>query len=220
MRILSNDNKPVRVKTEKAMPDGSKEKNISSLFFSAFPDEVFEEEEEQPLKKDVSVYDLELRDYLDNYIAREKAKSDYSMLSYGDTVAQVESMNDPRAKQIGGGPGRGKYQFEPAAAITASNRLAQLSEALNFDNPSWNTLENMRDVSKLSSEQQDILFLADKLQDENTDLEALSKGEISGEDFWINHHWKGNASGTNDAEEAQRRMHYRSTVNWMNQGEE
>lgn len=176
------------------------------------------DKKEEP--KDTWVYDLELRDYLDNYIAREKGDGTYSMLAYGDTVAQVESMNDPRAKQIGGGPGRGKYQFEPAGAITASNRLVALSESLGFENPSWNTLENMKDVSKLTAEQQDILFLADKLQDADTDLEALSKGDISGEDFWIKHHWKGNVSGNNPDDELARRLHYREIVNWMKEGEE
>mgnify|MGYP005988189205 CR=1 FL=1 len=213
MKINREPGKPIRVKTESTMPDGSMKKDAEALFMQMFPEE---EEEEQPKERDFDSYDLELRDFLDNYIANTRGGGEFSMLAYGDTIAEVESGNKPLAKQIGGGPGRGKYQFEPDAAVTAGARLKALAKSLGFENPSWNTEENMKDVSQLSAEQQDILFLADKLQDEKTNLKALASGEISGEDFWIKHHWKGNASGNNAAEEAQRRMHYRDTKDWMN----
>lgn len=222
MRVVTNN--PTGDEKEKKY-NGSTEKDLSKLFLSIFPEEEEYMDEnnfaaDPEVEENTTAYDLQLRDYLDNYIAREKAKSNYSMLTYGDTIAQVESGNNPRAIQMGGGPGRGKYQFEPAGAITASNRLVALSESLGFENPSWNTLENMKDVSKLTAEQQDILFLADKLQDADTDLGALSRGDISGEDFWIKHHWKGNASGNNPDDELARRLHYREIVNWMKEGEE
>lgn len=115
----------------------------------------------------------------------------YDFMAMGDTIAQVESGNNPFAKQKGGGPGRGKYQYEPPSAESASNRLRDIADIVGYTNPSWNTVENTKDLSKLTSDQQDIMFLADKLASGNVDLGSLASGETSGKDFWLDSHWSG-----------------------------
>ena len=120
----------------------------------------------------------------------------YDFLAIGDTIAQVESGNNPFAKQKGGGPGRGKYQYEGPlgsdSSGTASQRFKNATAVIDgLENPSWNTEKNTADFSKLSRVQQDILFLADKLEDPRTDLRSLASGETSSKDFWLDSHWKG-----------------------------
>lgn len=193
------------------MPDGSKRKDAEKLFLSVFP------EDEEQVYSDSDLYDVQVRDLINNYIANTRSSDGtFNLLAYGDTIGEVESRGNPLAHQVGGGPGRGKYQFEPDGAATASRRLKALSTALGFKNPDWNREDSVRDATKLTEAQQDILFLADKLQARDINLKDLADGDISGEDFWVKHHWRGNASGTNSAEEAQRRHHYRETVKDMN----
>ena len=115
----------------------------------------------------------------------------YDFMAIGDTISQVESGNNPFAKQFGGGPARGKYQYEPPSAESASNRLRDIADLVGYANPSWNTVENTRDFSKLTETQQDIMFLADKLADGNVDLGSLARGDTSSKDFWLKSHWKG-----------------------------
>ena len=40
----------------------------------------------------------------------------YDFMAIGDTIAQVESGNNPFAHQGNSGPARGKYQYEPPSA--------------------------------------------------------------------------------------------------------
>ena len=115
----------------------------------------------------------------------------YDFMAIGDTIAQVESGNNPFAHQGDSGPARGKYQYEPPSAESASNRLRDIANIVGYENPSWNTVENTRDFSKLTETQQDIMFLADKLADGNVDLGSLARGDTSSKDFWLNSHWKG-----------------------------
>jgi hypothetical protein len=120
----------------------------------------------------------------------------YDFLAIGDTIAQVESGNNPFAHQRGGGPGRGKYQYEGPSGSnsskTSSQRLENATAVIEgLENPSWNTEENTSDFSKLSRVQQDILFLADKIEDPRSDLRSLASGETSSKDFWLDYHWSG-----------------------------
>ena len=122
-----------------------------------------------------------------------------------NNVGTIESNNDPSIKQRGGGPGRGKYQYELAvgdgsgANVTAVKRfkkyLAKAGYTLN-DLPEKEQLELLSDnpdFSTLSSSTQDMIFLADKSLAANTPLDDLVKGKIGQDEAWAKWHWKGSA---------------------------
>ena len=57
-----------------------------------------------------------------------------------DKVAYHESRRDPECKQLGGGPGRGLFQFETGASEggeTAMNRLLRWLKVNQIDAPDW-----------------------------------------------------------------------------------
>jgi hypothetical protein len=147
---------------------------------------------------------LALRVYATNKYGGENK---YDFMQIADTIAQVESGNNPFAHQKGGGPGRGKYQYEAASAQSASNRLRDIASIVGYDNPSWNTVSNTQDFSKLTDTQQDIMFLADKLASGDVDLGSLASGDTSSKDFWLDNHWSGK-----DAERPARSEHWNETV--------
>ena len=130
-----------------------------------------------------------LADYLTR--TRSLPGAPYDFRAAADTIAAHESAftMDPKLKQYGGGPGRGVYQFEPAAAKTASNRLRQLADIFGVSNPDWN--RGVSDVSKLSREQQDVLFFADKIMAPDADSRALAEGRIPLSQFWAEGHYRG-----------------------------
>lgn len=142
--------------------------------------------------------DDELKKIISNLI-KEKGGSheDYRLLM--DKIAFHESKLDPRARQLGGGPGRGKYQFEEGrfkGAKTAANRALNYYKKNNLSIPNW--LKNLKskesvDATKLSSKQQDILFLTNMLEHPKADLGKVIKGEEPIEDFWANYHWSGDS---------------------------
>ncbi len=138
----------------------------------------------------------ELRKLL-NTIIKEKGGSykDYRLLM--DKIGYHESRSNPKASQIGGGPGRGKYQFEVGdnrGGNTAVNRLRSYYNKNKLDIPKWvNDLPKSKslDASKLKGYQQDILFLVDKMEHPKADFSKVIKGEQSTVDFWAQNHWSG-----------------------------
>jgi hypothetical protein len=93
--------------------------------------------------------------------------------------------------QEGGGPGRGMFQYETGedqGAETAINRLInQLGYVPDF-------LEGIGekgyDISGLTPEQQQSVFLADKLKDETASFKDVDTlGEVA--EFWVDEHWAG-----------------------------
>lgn len=126
------------------------------------------------------------------------SQQDYRLLM--DKIGFHESRLDPRAEQQGGGPGRGKYQFEVGryrGGKTAANRAIRYYKNNNKPVPDWlKKLEKKDsvDASKLSSNQQDILFLTNMLGHPKADLGKVISGEQPVEDFWANYHWAGKKS--------------------------
>jgi len=104
---------------------------------------------------------------------------------------------DPLQKQIGGGPGRGKYQFEIGknkGGITAARRLKTYYTSIKKPVPQWLnevTKNNDLDASTLTDEQQDLLFLGNMKGHPRADLAKVMNGEESVPDFWANYHWAG-----------------------------
>lgn len=122
---------------------------------------------------------------------RSTAEDPYDFSAAADTIAYHESGLDPQKHQLQGGPGRGLFQYEPPSALSASNRLKSLAQLWDMPNPEWNTVEGTKDFSKLSIDQQKMLWMADKLMDKTVDLAALGMGEEPLVDFWADHHWRG-----------------------------
>ena len=139
------------------------------------------------------------KDKLIQKLIKEKGGSREDYLTLLDSIAYHESAHtlDPTIKQYGGGPGRGKYQFEVgdnAGAITAARRTKQYYKENNIKIPEWlseSTQDSTLDVSNLTSEQQDILFLGNMRKHPKADFKNVWDGKESIADFWANYHWAG-----------------------------
>lgn len=143
-------------------------------------------------------------DKIINQLIKEKGGSREDYLHLMNTIAYHESSHtmDPSIVQksnnkSGIGPGRGKYQFEVgknAGGITAARRARQYYEQKNIPLPEWlidSTAKEDLDVTELTSEQQDILFLANMRQHPKADFSKVWNKEESLPDFWANYHWAG-----------------------------
>lgn len=129
-----------------------------------------------------------------------------TVLDFMDRVADIESNNVVNRTQgdSKNGIGRGKYQFElstgSGANKTAVNRLFQAMPSLGValdDIPLADKqilVSEDPDFSKLSEDVQDLVFIADKFQAGDTDLDAIAKGDMSLKDAWLDTHWKGDAA--------------------------
>jgi len=102
-------------------------------------------------------------------------------------------------KQYGGGPGRGVYQFERGAAqggATAGNRLANQLEVYGMEVPKWLKSFNKSgkgDVSGLSRDKQDMLFLGNMLQHPQANMGEVISGDMGLAEFWQQYHQAGGA---------------------------
>ena len=144
-----------------------------------------------------------------------------SLQSFGGKVGFLESDNIANRVQNdgGGGPGRGKYQYEmnvfnnendeylkelsnpQGGAETAVRRLINSYKNYGMEIPEdINNLLNLSkideplyniDFSQLPEELQDELFYADKQQNPNFKLAELGSGKLSMKDAWLNYHWSG-----------------------------
>lgn len=143
----------------------------------------------------------ELNRLIDNLI-QEKGGSRHDYLNLLDRIAYHESAGtmDPKLKQWGGGPGRGKYQFEEgsnAGAITAAKRTAQYLKSKGEEIPSWlsgSLKSKSLDATKLHPWQQDMLFLGNMRMHPRADFSKIWNGEEDVRDFWANYHWAGSDS--------------------------
>ena len=118
-----------------------------------------------------------------------------------DRVAYHESKGIADCKQLGGGPGRGLFQYETGAnqgGMTARNRLASWYTGQGVDTPNWLNQEDMEnsgfDASLLDEQQQRMLFLADKRYDETASLRPDDIQDAG--KWWAKHHWKGGEEGS------------------------
>ncbi len=138
----------------------------------------------------------ELRKLL-NTIIKEKGGSykDYRLLM--DKISYHESKSDPKAIQLEGGPGRGKYQFEVGdnkGANTAVNRTYKYMKDNGIKPPQWlnEVYKNKStDASQLKDYQQDIIFLGNMMGHPKADFKNVIDGKESTVDFWSKYHWSG-----------------------------
>ena len=127
-----------------------------------------------------------------------------ALKEHGIFVAEIESNNRPDRKQMSGGPGRGKYQYEMSSeskpgqqgAKTAVNRYIRFLE----DNNLTLTEEDIAlkndpnpDFSQLSEQMQDNIFYADKYYHPDLILDDLGSGDLSQRAAWLDYHWAGAA---------------------------
>jgi hypothetical protein len=121
---------------------------------------------------------------------------------HAQEVAELESKGENIA-QIGGGPGRGVYQYEmfdnggSGAAKDALVRYKRFYESYGAEMPKEyvNELKNIDednpDFTKLSPEFQTDIFYADKEQKGGFPLDKLGTLEFSHKDAWLKSHWAG-----------------------------
>ena len=164
-----------------------------------------------------------LNEYEDliNSVEQLKGIDRVSVESLMDNIAAWESdyynkqdiLTD--ARQKGGGPGRGAFQFEiydvkgqgQPAAITAANRLNNFYDKMGADKPQW--LKDLKikyrepksyaeaaqnfNPADLPYEQQKMLFLGDALMAGNGKLRPLEKlNEVSPGMWWGKYHQTSN----------------------------
>lgn len=141
------------------------------------------------------------------------------MISYHETGAQQRMnpnavqmvMKDGKLQPIG--VGRGRFMFEVGDAmggVIAVNRTVKELKDSGMTVPPW--LGNLYkqssvDFSKLSVEQQNLLFLGNYLQHPKANLGNYVNGKQSAEDFWFNYH----QAGGSDVEQ-ERRMSWQESV--------
>lgn len=98
------------------------------------------------------------------------------------------------------GVGRGAYQFDYPTAQTAYKRLKSIADKRDLDYPDLSD-EDLRDVSKLDPEIQDMLFTAHFAKDPATSVEKVLMDDENWADQWQIGHYKGDKD---------RREHFRS----------
>ena len=118
-----------------------------------------------------------------------------------DKIAYHESAHSMQSdiKQLSGGPGRGLFQFEVGegqGGATAGNRLINFLKKEGSDIPDWlgsqvgaSGLIDSLDASKLSPEQQKMLFLGNYRMHPDASLKGVNEGNLG--DFWAKYHWAG-----------------------------
>jgi hypothetical protein len=110
------------------------------------------------------------------------------------------------AIQEGGGPGRGLFQFETGegqGGMTAMRRMRQYyKDVLKQDAPEW-TEYNPRegvDASKLTPEQQKMLFMANTRMGANRTFEGVDEDNLA--NWWNQYHYAGPENKMNQFHES------------------
>jgi len=136
-------------------------------------------------------------DKLINMLIKEKGgtRRQYHLLM--DKISNHESKGKIDVAQIGGGPGRGLFQFEIGnnkGAKTAANRLTTYLKAKSKPIPTWLSDINKNksvDASKLNAAQQKMLFLGNMREHPKANFSKVWDGKESVTDFWQKYHWEG-----------------------------
>ena len=122
-----------------------------------------------------------------DYIVETRKGSRDMWGEVADTIAYHESGHtmNPKQKQIGGGPGRGAFQFEGPSLITAQNRYKTVAKVMGVDvNPN---ILNAKSADELSLKDQYTLFYVNMLESDAT-LGDYPEGKIDLTDLWIQGH--------------------------------
>ena len=135
-------------------------------------------------------------------------------IAFHESKGHVDAIQQSDETESGIGPGRGLFQFEKdwggeqRGAHTAMNRLITEYEKRKMDVPDWVYGLEMEDydVSSLSKEQQQSLFLANLLQTKDkgkgyipASFEGVDTDEELAE-YWAQYHQAGTKPGTPEYE--------------------
>ena len=135
----------------------------------------------------------ELYEYVLKHISERYEQSADNLEDIMSRIGWHESRNKVDCHQMGGGPGRGIFQFEEGVkegGETAMNRLIRWFDAHECAMPNWaNVGLNGVDASVLCLEAQKMMFLANvryhpKASFKGLDLEGLPE-------WWAKYHWAG-----------------------------
>ena len=129
---------------------------------------------------------------LDGILTNKHGKGEYDFSEFRNAVRSHEGGTQGySAIQIGGGPGRGGYQFDPASAATAYQRLKNIATENNFSVPVL-TEDQLKNMDQMSPELQDLLFTAHFMNDENSKVSTVISDKSQWADQWAKGHWSGN----------------------------
>jgi len=138
----------------------------------------------------------DLYDYVLKHIGERYGRSEDFLEGVMNRIAWHESRSVVDCKQIGGGPGRGLFQFEVGkqqGGETAMRRLSRWFEKNEVELPSWaNIGENGVDASELTEHSQKMMFLGNVRYHPKASFKGLSIDTLP--DWWADYHWAGDDS--------------------------
>lgn len=117
----------------------------------------------------------------------------------------IQIITNEKGEKVKGGVGRGLFQFEAgekAGGITAVNRTYREYKDNNLTPPEFLEeayKEKSLDASKLTAEQQKILFIGNYLQHPKANLKDWREGKVTTPQFWGQFHHAGGKSTDYDA---------------------
>ena len=135
----------------------------------------------------------ELYDYmLGNMCIRYKQTKE-ALENIMDRIGYHESKNDPKCHQLGGGPGRGLFQFEEGVkegGETAMNRLLRWFVKNNRLAPKWANIPlNGVDATRLEPKAQKMLFMGNVRYHPSASFKGLDDDGLP--EWWAKYHWAG-----------------------------
>ena len=111
-----------------------------------------------------------------------------------DRISYHESRRDPECKQLGGGPGRGLFQFERGpneGGETAMNRLLRWFRYNQIDAPDWTKISTKFgvDATDIPSLGQNMIFMGNVRYHPKASFKNLTFKELPL--WWAKYHWAG-----------------------------
>ena len=138
----------------------------------------------------------DLYDYVLKHIGERYGRSEDFLEGVMNRIAWHESRSVVDCKQIGGGPGRGLFQFEVGkqqGGETAMRRLSRWLEKNEVELPSWaNIGDNGVDASELTENAQKMMILGNVRYHPKASFKGLSIDNLP--DWWADYHWAGDDS--------------------------
>jgi hypothetical protein len=129
----------------------------------------------------------------------EQMEDIMNRISYHETGPQ--SRMDPSTIQGGGGPGRGLFQFETGEKQGGATAMGYMRQYHNRHNPgqempSWMDYDPRQgvDASKLSPEQQKMMFMANTAMSGPRSFEGVNPDNLG--DWWQKNHYAGDIDKT------------------------
>lgn len=135
--------------------------------------------------------DLLTTSVLDSILDSSISDAAHQFSEFRDAVRSHEGgYQGYSAKQIGGGPGKGAYQFDEATARTAYKRLKKIANDRGYYIPEI-TKADLKNMDQVDSEIQDLLFTAHFAKDTKSSVSTVLADKSQWADQWAKGHWKG-----------------------------